>query len=334
MADPAGSPVPRIDCVGPLNMDLLVRGSAPADPAALAGWVGPAELELLVAGSIGYPVQALARLGCAVRVFSTVGDDAFGGQIVRELAAQGVDTSGIAVLPGVTSVAIYLLLFGGTKRPMAYRLSELDPWPALPSQAGAAGERPGRRPDALLLAGLLHFPRMYNGAMAHVFAAARAAGVLAAFDPQFPLEPTPPPWLPHIADVLAQTDVFFCDEHEADAIFGAGSPAGAAAAALSHGCRTAVIKLGERGAIIADRDRVIEQPAVGLQVDETVGAGDSFDAGFLAALVRGADLVTAGREATATAACSLVRPGGAVAIDRAGVAAMLPDVPAPRISPA
>ncbi|HUY52938.1 MAG TPA: carbohydrate kinase family protein [Streptosporangiaceae bacterium] len=323
----AGTAAPRVDCVGPLNMDLLIRGSAPLDPGELRRWVGPSEVELLTAGSIGYTVQALGRLDCSVRVFSAVGDDAFGAQILRELAAQGIDTSGVRVAPGITSIAIYPLLFGGTKRPMTYRLSDITPWPAR-----VAVDDGGGRPDCLLFAGLLHFKRMYHSGMAQSFAAARQAGVITALDAQFPLEPTPVPWLPHISDVLAHTDLFFCDEHEAESIFGTGSPARAALSAISHGCRTAVVKMGEEGAIITDGTQVIEQPAVGLgqRVDETVGAGDSFDAGFLAALLRGAGPAEAARQATATAACSLVRAGGALAIDPAGVVSMLPSVPPAR----
>ena len=327
MGQGAGA-APRVDCVGPLNMDLLIRGHAPADPAELVSWVGPSQVELLVAGSIGYTVQALARLGCAVRVYSAVGDDAFGAQILRELGSQGIDVSGVAVVPGMTSIAIYPLLFGGTKRPMTYQISDARPWPdSVPADTG-----PGR-PDGLLFAGLLHFRRMYRGGMAATLAAARAAGIVTALDAQFPLEPTAAPWLPHISDVLACADVFFCDENEAENIFCADSAARAALAALDLGCQVAVVKLGDRGAVIADRNGgLTKQPAVdlGRRVNDAVGAGDSFDAGFLTAFLSGADPVEAGRRATATAACSLLRAGGARAIDPAGMEAMLPSVPPPR----
>jgi sugar/nucleoside kinase (ribokinase family) len=319
---------PRIDCVGPLNMDLIIRADAPGDLEKLAAWVGPSRVELLVAGSIGYTVQALARLGCAVRVFSTVGDDAFGGQILRELQDQHVDTSGVQVLPGPTSIAIYPLLFGGTKRPLTYRLSDADPWPVtLPA---AADDPPA---DALLFGGLLHFGRMYHRGMGAVFSRARATGVVTALDPQFPLDPTSRPWLPHIKDVLEHTDVLFCDENEAAYIFDTDSMADAALAAVRHGCRVAVVKMGERGSIVADAAQLVEQPAVELpdRIDETVGAGDAFDAGFLAAYLEGADLLESARAATATAATSLVRPGGPLAVDPASVSHMLSRVPRPRI---
>jgi len=324
MAGAASAPL-HIDCVGPLNMDLLIRGSAPLDPSELRQWVGPSEVELVAAGSIGYTAQALARLGCAVRVFSAVGDDAFGEQILREFAGQGIDTTGVRVEPGITSIAIYALLFGGTKRPMTYRLSDIMPWPPM-LEVGDDDQRP----DCLLFAGLLHFKRMYHSGMAKSLAAARRASVVTALDPQFPLEPTPVPWLPHISDVLAETDVFFCDEGEAESIFGAGSPARSAAAAIGYGCRTAVVKMGPAGAIIADSTGVVEQPAVSLghRVDMTVGAGDSFDAGFLAALLRGAGPADAARHATATAACSLLQAGGALAIEAADVVSMMEQVPA------
>jgi len=316
--------------IGPLNMDLFMRGSAPLEQDVLNAWVGPAEVELLVAGSIGYTVQVFARLGWRVDVCSTVGSDAFGATIRHELEARGVDCRFLAQADGVTAIAIYVMLFGGIKRPMTYRLPGFEPWPDPPPtlEDEVAGEAPL---DLLHSGGLLHFPGMWRRGMADLFERARRRGVMTSIDPQFPLTDLPAPWLPHVADVVAQADVLLCDEHEARMLFERDAVEDLVEAGLAAGPRTVAIKRGAAGAVVGDASTIVHQPAARVdqsKVREAVGAGDAFDAAFLDALVGGAALPDAARFATACAAASLGGRGGAEAISgRDGVAAALELVP-------
>jgi len=291
-----------------VNVDLFVRGSAPLDAEVLNSWVGPSEVDLLVAGSIGYTIQALQRLGVQVDVCTTFGEDSFGRFLKTSVEAAGIGTSLSRSAAGETAIAIYMLLFGGSKRPMTYRLPTFEPWPEpipVDSMAGLS---------LLHCGGLLHFPNMWHRDLASVFGRAREAGVLTALDPQFPLTDMPAPWLPHFADVMPHVDVFLCDEHESRSIFGTDDAEVALKKALSMGPRVAAIKLGERGALAGDRSGTVHQPAVGIPkglVRESVGAGDAFDAGFLTALLNGAGAAEAARFATAVAAVTLSGRGGA-----------------------
>jgi sugar/nucleoside kinase (ribokinase family) len=320
---------PRAAVVGPVNMDLFIRGAAPLDREVLNGWVGPSTTELLVAGSIGYTIGALARLGWAVEVCSTTGDDAFGAYIRADLEARGLDCRHLARAPGKTAIAIYMMLWGGIKRPMTYLLPGFEPWPDPPPLL-APGEP---LPRLLHSGGLLHFPGMYRRGLAALFARARAARVMTSIDPQFPLVDTPAPWLPFVADVLEHADVLLCDEGEACQLFAAASADAAVAPAHAAGPRVVAIKRGARGALVSDGRTVLDQPAAAVdqaQVVEAVGAGDAFDAGLLDALARGEPLAAASRWATATAYLSLTGRGGAEGIaDRDAVAAALAQVPQP-----
>lgn len=320
---------PRVTLVGPVNMDLFLRGAAPLEPAALREWVGPSEVDLLVAGSIGYTAQAFARLGDQVELHTCVGDDAFGTHITRALDGAGIETRFVEQRAGGTAMAVYMLLFGGHKRPFTYRLPDFAPWPDPPWLV-----RPDEPlPDLVHSGGLLHFPRMWHLGLADALAAARAAGVRTAIDPQFPLVPTPAPWLPHVADVLAVADVLLCDEGEAGMLFDTHDLAVAIERAHAAGPGLVVVKRGAAGSVASDGSRILEQPAVALPADsvrEAVGAGDAFDAGFLDALVRGAALEDALRIATAAAALTLRGRGGAEGIaDRSAVLAQAAHVPAP-----
>ena len=328
MTPPRSADRPRIAVVGPVNMDLFVRGEAPLDREALNAWVGSPEVELLVAGSIGYTLQVFAKLGDHVEACSTVGSDAFGGHIRKELEARGVDCHGVVEADGETAIAIYVMLFGGLKRPLAVRMPGFEPWPDPPPLL----DRDGPLPALVHSGGLLHFPDMWHRGLTAVFAHAREAGVPTSIDPQFPLVDTPAPWLPHVADVVQHSEVLLCDEREAKMLFNVGTIDDAIAHAHGAGPRIVVIKRGADGALVSDGRSVIHQPAIPVDpalVREAVGAGDAFDAGFLDALVRGGDVTTAARWGTAAASLTLGSRGGAEGIaNRAAVEARTRDVPA------
>jgi sugar/nucleoside kinase (ribokinase family) len=318
--------------VGPVNMDLFIRGEAPLDRAALNVWVGSPDVELLVAGSIGYTIQVFARLDDAVEACSTVGSDAFGGHIRQELEARGVDCHRMTRQAGDTAIAIYMMLFGGLKRPLAVRMPGFEPWPDPPPLLD-----PDVPPPALVHSGgLLHFPGMWHRGLADVFARARASGAMTSIDPQFPLVDTPAPWLPHAADVIRESDVLLCDDHEARKIFGVDDLDEAIVRAHDAGPSIVAIKRGAAGSIVSGRGMRVVQPAVPVDealVREAVGAGDAFDAGFLDALVRGHDLAFAARWATAAASLSLGARGGAEGIaGRAAVETRSGDVPAATVT--
>ena len=327
MAVREGPGRPRIVVVGPVNMDLFIRGEAPLDREALNVWVGSPEVDLLVAGSIGYTLQVFARLGDAVEACTTVGSDAFGTHIRQELEEGGVDCRRVTRATGETAIAIYMMLFGGLKRPLAVRMPGFEPWPDPPLILDEGGPAPA----LVHSGGLLHFPGMWHRGLAADFERARGAGALTSLDPQFPLVDTPAPWLPHIADVVRHSEVLLCDETEARMLFDVGSPRDAIAPAHAAGPRIVAIKRGAAGALISDGRSVIAQPAVPVDqslIRESVGAGDAFDAGLLDALIRGHDLADAARWGTAAASLSLTGGGGARGITgRADVEAQLRRVP-------
>ena len=317
----------HVALIGPVNMDMFIRGSAPLEREALNRWIGPSEFDLLVAGSIGYTAQAFARLGDRVELHTAVGSDAFGGHIRQSLHEAGIDDRFVVSADGPTAIAVYAMLFGGQKRPMTYRLPGFEPWPD-PPRVIRTGEAV---PDLVHAGGLLHFPEMWHRGLAGVFSAARLAGSMTGIDPQFPLVDTPAPWLEHIGDVLGQADVLMCDEGELAMIFNAADVLGGIRAAHAAGPRVVAVKRGAQGALVSDGAGVLDQPAVPLPqevIREAVGAGDAFDAGFLDGLIRGGSISEAARYGTATASLTLRSRGGAEGIgSRMAVEAALADVP-------
>jgi sugar/nucleoside kinase (ribokinase family) len=318
-------------------MDLFVRGSAPLDRDVLNRWVGPSQVELLVAGSIGYTVQVFAKLDWHVDVCSTVGSDAFGATIRRDLEAAGIDCRFMEQADGLTAIGIYMMLFGGHKRPLTVRFPDFEPWPDPPPALEDHGADDAPPLSLLHSGGLLHFPDMWHRGQADLFARMRRAGVMTSIDPQFPLTDTPAPWLPLIADVLSEADVLLCDEHEGTMLFQRDRVEDIVKHGLACGPRVVAVKRGAGGAVVGDRNGLVSQPAARVDqaaVREAVGAGDAFDAGFLDRLSDGADLREAARFATACAAVTLNGRGGAEAIvGRASVEAALELVPESVVTP-
>lgn len=137
---------------------------------------------------------------------------------------------------------------------------------------------------------------------------ARAAGAVTI------LNPAPAAELP--AGMLALCDYATPNESEAEGLTGipVRSPEDAirAAEALrAAGVGTAIITLGEQGALFHDGTPVHVPAFNAGPVAETTGAGDAFNGGFATALARGDAPLDAVRFGCATAAISVTRPGTA-----------------------
>jgi ribokinase len=79
---------------------------------------------------------------------------------------------------------------------------------------------------------------------------------------------------------------------------------------LESGARAAVLKMGRDGCLIAQGSDRIRVPALPATIVDTTGAGDCWDAGFIAGLASGADIATAARLGNACAAFCIEAVGG------------------------
>lgn len=309
---------PELDAVvlGPLNIDLILVGSAPTEPERLREWMALSEVTLNAAGSAGYPALVLARLGLKTGLLSIVADDALGDVIRRELREAGLDLSRVRVAPGEkSSIAIYMLLFGSKKRPLTGRPVMHQPWPAplTPEDHAYAA-----RARLVHIAGYLHYPQMWSDEVPELLRAARARGQMVSLDPQFPLYPIEGRWMPGVEKLLPHLDALLVDEDEALNITGETRIDHAGRALLDAGARLVIVKRGAKGSsAFTPGDRPIDQPALYVpesEIADTIGAGDAFDGGVLAALLRGCSPAEAIKIGTHVAALSVRGHGAANAL--------------------
>lgn len=298
-----------VSVVGPLNIDLLIRGEGPPNWEAIPTWDGAADMEMAAAGSVGYTVQNLARLGLTVAVSSCLPDDPLGLFIDSALKLAKVDTSLVQTIPGTLGgIGVYMLLFGSRKRPLAYRLPSHPLW---------ALEYPQTTVEKLLDArvlhngGYLHFKEAWHGALRDLYKQARERGLTTTLDPQFPLFPMQPPWMPALEDVLPYVDVLLCDEHEAKSITAEDDLGAAAKMLLEAGCGTVIIKQGAEGATVYTESIMHHQPAVVLgELVDSIGAGDTFDAGIIYGAMHGWQIERQMLFASIAAGFSVLGAGG------------------------
>ncbi|AVO37786.1 ribokinase [Pukyongiella litopenaei] len=146
-------------------------------------------------------------------------------------------------------------------------------------------------------------------------AAMRALEIARAGGATTILNPAPAAALPE--GMLALCDYATPNESEAEGLTGiavrtVADATRAAEALIAAGVGSAIITLGENGALFHDGRAAVHVPAFDAgPVAETTGAGDAFNGGFAAALQRGAAPIDAVRFGCATAAISVTRPGTA-----------------------
>ena len=205
-------------------------------------------------------------------------------------------------------IGVYALLFGSRKRPLIYRLPTHDPWPAAFSPAEIDELLAAR---LLFCGGYLHFKGMWHGLTVELFQEAKRRGLTTALDPQFPLINLETHWIAAMQDLLPFIDLLLCDEHEARRSTGADDLDEAAGIFLQHGPLTVVIKQGALGAAVYQAGRRFHQNAFHLgEVVDTIGAGDAFDAGFIAGLLNGWPLERCALFASAAAGKTVTGVGG------------------------
>jgi sugar/nucleoside kinase (ribokinase family) len=263
-----------------------------------------------------------ARLGVPTAMVGVVGNDLLGTFVTNELARRGVDVTGCLV-DGTTPTGSSTIL----TLPSGDR--------SILTASGSIGAVAIRHVPAELVAASAH---VHVGAyflqsglkpdLAAWFSDLRGRGLTTSLDPNYDPAGT---WDSGIADVLDAVDVFFCNEHEAMAIAGASTPQWAVTWLLDRMPEdaTVVLKLGPRGAVAHFRSLDGQQgetaaaPALAGSVVDTVGAGDSLAAGYLAARMRSLDRSEALAVGVANGTASTRAAGGIDGqLDWAGVLAV------------
>jgi 2-dehydro-3-deoxygluconokinase len=293
-ADPGtGAPgaVPFLVAVGDPLIALM--------PSRPVGIEHADELQLFTGGAEVNAAIGVRRLGVSAAWLGRVGDDPLGRRVVRALEHEGVDTS-LVVVDRDAPTGLYLRewLPDGVRRPYYYRHAG----------AGArlsAGDWPESWPATLPRPTVLHVTGITVAlsetaaeAVRVMIGRARALGCAVSVDPNHraPLWSDSAEAHRALRDLVAQADVLLLSEEDAQVLFGTTDPQTVLDQAGSLGPRQVVLKRGARGAFVGVDGTPVEiTPQPALPSVDPVGAGDGFDAGYLAATMLGIDPIAAAR---------------------------------------
>jgi sugar/nucleoside kinase (ribokinase family) len=290
--------------VGEINLDVVLYGLPghfELDREYLAS-----NLSLTLGSSSAIFAHNFARLGNRVGFHSAVGDDPLGQLCLERLKESGVDVSpvrkftdkqtGLSVILPQTEKR-FILTYPGVMAEMRFEDIDL------------------RR---VFNAHHLHLSSYFlqkalRPRVPDLFRLAKEAGLSTSMDTN---DDPDNRWDRQVLDVLPWLDVLFPNEDEACRLARLDDPMRALDFLAARGPLVAM-KRGNRGAVARRRSETFEALPVKVAAADTIGAGDSFDAGFLHQFVRGANIDDCLRYGNLTGALSTTRSGGTEAFREA-----------------
>lgn len=281
--------------VGSINLDLVVGAERiPKIGETVAGKTfntfsgGKGANQAVAAAKLGYPV---ALVGC-------VGSDAFGKQLCKGLDDSGVDITGVSVVDGPSGVALITTGAHGDNSIVVVPGANEFVEPALLHKMTPLLEQAG------MLLTQLEIPL---DTVEYLAQFAERNNIPLMLDPA-PARDLPPSLLRSLSWITPnETEI---QEMLKTEIVSDADYYSAAESLLSCGIKNVLLKIGSRGALVAQRDGSKEiVPAYSVNAVDTTAAGDAFNAGFAVGLMMGMEVVESARFASAVAAISVTRPG-------------------------
>ncbi|MBA3945607.1 MAG: sugar kinase [Herpetosiphonaceae bacterium] len=286
--------------VGELNPDLVLRGDVTPAFGQVEQLVDDATLT--IGSSSAIFACGAARLGLRVAFVGKIGDDIFGHFMRDELAGRRIDVSGVVVDQDIRTGLSVILSRGNDRAILTY--------------SGSIGALHYEEIDLRLLGRARHLHLgayfMLDTLRPHVpllFAAARSAGLTLSLDTNY--DPSEQ-WNGGLDEVLPLVDVFLPNEAELLAITRQAT-LDDALDSLTSQVPLIGVKLGVKGGLARRGNETVQAAPLPVQVKDTTGAGDSFDAGFVYGYLQGWTLERTLRLACACGALSTRAAGGTAA---------------------
>ena len=295
----------RVNCLGVLVVDAL---SGPLERYPEPGRVSQVvtkSLRFAAGGGAANTGGALAKMGVPVGVFSKVGNDANGAFLLRELGGCGVDTAGIRVAENETTPFTFVGIHPDGDRTfihtpgsnLTFSRDDLD----LDKLLSA---------DYLLYPDCWVLPKLDGCPAAEILAEAQQRGVVTLLDECWGLGPR----LDALSAMLPHCDYFMPSYDDMSAVLPGLSPENLADKLIGMGAKNVVLKMGAKGCLLCIGGRKISLPSLARKVVDTTGAGDCWNAGFIAGLIHGLPSAEAARTGHACAAFCVEHVGGCAGV--------------------
>ena len=295
----ARAPIGRVVTLGAFILDVLGRPVESIPPGQ--GSVVLQEIRATAAGTAAGPAVDLAKLGAQVSAIGAIGDDVLADILTAILDTHGVDTTGLVRTPETQTAATILPIRANGERPALHvpgAMTSLRP--------DEINLGPVRNCDVLLLGAPDAIGPIATGdGLSAVTGAARAAGATIVIDV---LRRGSRADFERLAGLIGAADWFCPNDDQLRGLTGRADISAAIGDVLALGTGGVAVTLGADGCLVTEADGgLLHLPAQQVDVVDTTGCGDGFDAGLIAGLLLGCGPADAARLG---AACgSLVATG-------------------------
>jgi len=271
---------PEVVVIGELNVDIILNR---IDHFPVMGKEMLAKsMDITLGSSSAIFASNLSILGSSVAFIGKIGNDSFASVVLDSLNSKGVDTSNIIQSSTLNTGATIVLNYDQDRAMVTYpgamedlKLQDIDF-------------------NFLTTARHLHFSSIFLQpgiceSLPILFAKAKSSGLTTSLDPQW--DPSEK-WEVNLAGLLPMLDIFLPNLAEFQLLTGTKSmEEGIAKIQEIAPNITLIIKDGINGAYCWKAGEIIHQPAfLNNEVVDCIGAGDSFNAGFINSFVKGLSL--------------------------------------------
>jgi len=295
----------RVHCLGVIVLDAL-SGPIPGYPeAGVQPQVISGGIRFMPGGGSANTSSALAQMGVDVSVFSKVGNDALATFLIDELERNGVNTDNIVRSEADTTPFTFVGIHAGGDRTFihtpgankTFRLTDLDEDTLMDT-------------DVLFYQDLWVLPQIDGAPGAQLLKKARERGIVTLLDECWGLGPD----RSALEKMLPFADYVLPSYEDMSAIYRGLEPDEIADALLEKGAGKVVLKMGESGCLVASASVRERFPSCVKEIADTTGAGDCFNAGFIAGLVHGCTDTESAVIGNRAAAACIANVGGAAGI--------------------
>jgi sugar/nucleoside kinase (ribokinase family) len=286
-----------VSVIGELNLDLILHGlpeQLTLEREHLAN-----HLSITLGSSSAIFAHNLASLGNKVGFSSSIGSDPLGEICLKRLGESGVELTHIRRMTGkITGLTVilpqnkqrYILTYPGTMFEMSEQDLDLD---------------------YVFSAKHLHVSSYFlqkalQPSLVDIFRKAKEAGLTTSLDTNDDPEDR---WQSDVQALFQYTDILMPNEREACKL-AQTEDVNKAVEVLSQKVAVLVIKRGPQGAIARVRHETFTRVPLIVEIADAVGAGDSFDAGFIHQFIRGAKIEDCLEFGNIVGALCVTRPGG------------------------
>jgi sugar/nucleoside kinase (ribokinase family) len=289
--------------VGELNVDLILNQIERVPEVGKE--VIADEMTLTIGSSSGIFSCNLSTLGSAVAFVGKLGNDNFGEFVLRSLKSKGVNVDLITLSPNSLTGLTSILNFGEDR--------------AMVTHPGAMKDlRITDISDDILQQGRhLHLSSVFLQTglindITELFRRAKSFGMTTSLDPQW--DPSEK-WNIDLVTLLPHVDVFMPNEKELS-LLAREADFNTAARSMAEISNILVVKNGSEGAYLFNDGEMLFQPAFrNIKVADSIGAGDSFNAGFIHKFILQKSLAECLEFGALMGAVNTTRAGGTTAFE-------------------